>query len=233
VVVAITYDNGSTEGSDDYVATTTTVTIPAGATQVLIPISTVEDTTNEPTESFTINGTVTAGTTSNATATGTGTINDDDALPALTIGDDTVTEGDAISIPVTLSNPSSEDVVVAITYDNGSTEGADDYVATTTTVTIPAGATQVLIPISTVEDTTNEPTESFTINGTVTAGTTSNATATGTGTINDDDDVPAITLGDVTVTEGTDPTAVIPVTLSNPSDEDVDVTVTLTSGTAG
>ncbi|MCH3885537.1 hypothetical protein [Tenacibaculum aquimarinum] len=38
-------------------------------------------------------------------------------------------------------------------------------------------------------------------------------------------------LGDVTVTEGTDPVAVIPVTLSNPSDEDVVVEVTVTSGT--
>ncbi|APG64219.1 hypothetical protein LPB136_02035 [Tenacibaculum todarodis] len=229
-IISLTYDNGSTEGAADYVATTVTVTIPAGQTTTNVNIQIVDDSTHEPTETFTLSGT---SPTATSGAPGSVTINDDDAVPTLTIGNDTVTEGDAISIPVTLSNPSSENTVVTITYDNGTTQGASDYVATTVSVTINAGDTQVLIPISTQEDTTNEPTESFTINGSVTSGNTSNTTASGIGTINDDDAVPTIELGDVTVTEGTDPTAEIPVTLSNPSSEPVDVTVTLTAGTAG
>ncbi|MCH3885546.1 hypothetical protein L2Z00_11990 [Tenacibaculum sp. MSW2] len=119
-------------------------------------------------------------------------------------------------IPVTLSNPNSVPVDVTVTLTTG-TAGTDDYVETVLTVTIPAGATQGVVNLTIVDDNIDEATESLTAVGTATNATTSSpATVT---ILDDATDVPAITLGDVTVTEGTDPTAVIPVTLSNPSDE--------------
>ena len=51
-----------------------------------------DDTIDEPSEAFELTATRTAGTTNNASATGTGTIADDDGAPQITINDVTVNE---------------------------------------------------------------------------------------------------------------------------------------------
>ncbi|MBK7238097.1 MAG: hypothetical protein IPI02_21765 [Sterolibacteriaceae bacterium] len=50
----------------------------------------VDDAINEPTETFTLTATRMADSTTNPSATGTGTITDNDALPSLSINDVTV-----------------------------------------------------------------------------------------------------------------------------------------------
>ncbi|MCH3885547.1 beta strand repeat-containing protein [Tenacibaculum aquimarinum] len=224
--ITIVQTNGSTQGAPDYVATTIVVTIPAGATSTSITLDTVEDTTNEPTETFNVNGTVTSGTATQVN-NGSVQINDDDNPPVVTIGDVVVTEGDVATVPVTLSNPSSTPTEITILQTNGSTQGAPDYVATTIVVTIPAGATSTSITLDTVEDTTNEPTETFNVNGTVTSGTATQVN-NGSVQINDDDNPPVVTIGDVVVTEGD--VATVPVTLSNPSSTPTEITIVQTNG---
>ncbi|WP_430409680.1 hypothetical protein [Kordia sp.] len=72
--------------------------------------------------------------------------------------------------------------------------------APTVTATIPAGQTTVNVSIPITDDTVGEPTEDFTVNGSVTSGNTSNTTDSGIVTITDND-TPAFTVGDVTVAE--------------------------------
>ncbi|WP_298521229.1 hypothetical protein, partial [uncultured Kordia sp.] len=80
---------------------------------VSIPIT--DDTTGEPTEDFTVNGTVTSGNTSNTNDSGTVTITDNDT-PAMSVGDVTVAEdAGTASVAVSIDNPSSVDTVVSIT----------------------------------------------------------------------------------------------------------------------
>ncbi|WP_298521239.1 hypothetical protein, partial [uncultured Kordia sp.] len=72
---------------------------------VSIPI--IDDTTGEPTEDFTVNGTVTSGNTSNTNDSGTVTITDNDT-PAMSVGDVTVAEdAGTASVAVSIDNPSS------------------------------------------------------------------------------------------------------------------------------
>ncbi|WP_298521257.1 hypothetical protein, partial [uncultured Kordia sp.] len=70
---------------DDYTTTTVTATIPAGQTTVDVSIPITDDTIGEPTEDFSVNGTVTSGNTSNTNDSGTVTITDNDT-PAMSVG---------------------------------------------------------------------------------------------------------------------------------------------------
>lgn len=75
-----TADGTATAGSD-YTAASGTATIPAGSTTTTITVSVIGDTTNEPDETFTVTLSSPVNATI-ATATGTGTILNDDAIAA-------------------------------------------------------------------------------------------------------------------------------------------------------
>ena len=74
-----------------------------------------EDTIDEIDETFTVDGTVTSGNTTNTDPIGTVTITDNDASPTVTIADATVDEGaGTVTLPVTIDTVSSTDVVVDV-----------------------------------------------------------------------------------------------------------------------
>ncbi|MET3050129.1 Calx-beta domain-containing protein, partial [Flavobacterium psychrophilum] len=154
-------------------------------------------TIDEPAETFTVNGTVTSGNTINTNPTGTVTITDNDATPVATIGNVTINEGaGTVTIPVSIDVVSSVDTVINITTATG-TAGTSDYTTTVTTVTIPAGQTTVNVTVPILEDTIDEPAETFTVNGTVTSGNTINTNPTGTVTITDNDATLIVAVDDV------------------------------------
>ncbi|WP_306668151.1 Calx-beta domain-containing protein, partial [Flavobacterium psychrophilum] len=118
-VINITTATG-TAGTSDYTTTVTTVTIPAGQTTVNVTVPILEDTIDEPAETFTVNGTVTSGNTINTNPTGTVTITDNDATPVATIGNVTINEGaGTVTIPVSIDVVSSVDTVINITTATG------------------------------------------------------------------------------------------------------------------
>lgn len=185
--VAITTVDNSAIEPDDYIFTLVTVTIPAGQLSVNVSIPITDDNIGEPTEDFTVNGTVTSGNTINSSDSGTVTINDDDT-PAMTIGDVTVNEDDgSANVPISITNPSVFDTVISILSVNGTATNFNDYTLTTPALTIPAGQTSVSLSIPIVDDLDFESTEEFDIQGTVVTGNTSNASDTGTVTIIDND----------------------------------------------
>ncbi|MBI5279106.1 MAG: hypothetical protein HY854_21910, partial [Burkholderiales bacterium] len=102
----------STDGGSTW-ATASSATIAAGSTSVLVRTAITDDALDEPAEAFTLTATRTAGTTTNASDTGAGTITDDDAPPALSISDITVNEGaGTATFVVTLSAESGRTVTV-------------------------------------------------------------------------------------------------------------------------
>ncbi|MEW7280779.1 Calx-beta domain-containing protein, partial [Aquimarina sp. 2201CG1-2-11] len=240
ITVTFTVDDATAVETDDYTEPTLTVIIPAGDSSASITVATVEDTTNEPQETFEVNITDAETNTTNTTLTvtdaqGIGTINDDDPVPTVSINDVTVDEGDNAVFTVSLSNPSSEAITVTFTVDDATAVETDDYTEPTLTVIIPAGDSSASITVATVEDTTNEPQETFEVNITDAETNTTNTTLTvtnaqGIGTIDDDDPVPTVSINDVTVDEGDN--AVFTVSLSNPSSEAITVTFTVDDATA-
>ena len=78
-------------------------------------MATTEDTRNEATEAFTVTLSGPANATLKSDAkTATGTINDDDDLPVLSIAGATVDEGDTAQFVVTLAPASGKQVTVSV-----------------------------------------------------------------------------------------------------------------------
>ena len=145
--------DNATDGAD-YPGTTGTLTIPTGSTAGVFTIDTSSDNTDEPTETATITlSGATSATIVGSTTTADLVITDDDPTPAITIGNQSVTEGGTATFTATLSNPSSEDVTVEYVSSSGTaTDGTDFTTITTTTLTIPAGQTSATFDVVTTED---------------------------------------------------------------------------------
>ena len=193
---------GAQAGSDYVAKALTTLTFTPGQTTKTVNITINGDTTFEPNEPFYVN--LSEPTNAEISdAKGLGTITNDDAapLPTLSINDVNVLEGNSVNFTVTLSEISAQAVTANYATANGSAIAPGDYITKTGTVTIPAGQTRGIINIQTVGETLHELDESFFVN--LSAPTNATITDTqGRGIIIDNDSPPAVTIDDVTVTEG-------------------------------
>ena len=234
-----TADGTALASDDDYTAVAATeLEFAPGATAQTISIATTDDTLDEPDgETFTV--TLSApGNAELATGreTATGTINDNDGEPKVSItGAPEVTEGVAASFVVELSAESRKTVTVSYaTADGTALASDDDYTAVAATeLEFAPGATAKTISIATTDDTLDEPDgETFT----VTLSAPGNADLvtggeTATGTINDNDGEPKLSItGTPEVTEGTAATFVVE--LSAESGKTVTVSYATADGTA-
>ena len=230
VTVAWATADGTATGDKDYMALTRqSLTIPAGTQSLTISVPTANDANDEPNETFTI----TLSSPVNATlddATGEATITDDDAEPALSIDDLTVAEGDAAQFTVSLDAVSSRDVTVSWSTADGTATAGSDYTAQSgQSLTIAAGDRSGTISVQTTTDSDDESSETFT----VTLSNPVNATlddATGKATISDANGTPAVSIDDITVTEGT--MGLFTISLDAVSTQDVTVSWSTADGTA-
>ncbi|MFA5970638.1 MAG: Calx-beta domain-containing protein [Sphingomonas sp.] len=202
VSVGFATANGSAVAGNDYNAASGTLTFAPSDTTKTITVSTIDDTINEPTESFSVVlSAATGGATING-ATGTGTINDNDPAPSFTIGNaGPVTEGGSLTFTITKTGATSVPVDVYSATANGSAIAGSDYNAASGALTFAPSDTTKTITISTIDDAVNEPTETFTVSLSATSG---GATiSAGTGTINDNDAAPSFAINNAAaVSEG-------------------------------
>jgi hypothetical protein len=190
--VAVNYAtaDGSARAGQDYNATSGTLTIAAGATTGTIRVRAREDALDEPSETLRLN----LGNASGATisdGTGTGTITDDDARPALTVRDASAREGQPALVVVALSRASGRTITVNFATANATALAGADYAAASGTLTIPAGATGTTVSVRTLGDRADERAETFTVRLSR-AANASIADASGTVTIADDDPPPNV-----------------------------------------
>jgi uncharacterized repeat protein (TIGR01451 family) len=230
-----TADGSATTADGDYAGTSGTLHFTTGGpTSQTVGVTVNGDTKVEPDETFSVNlsGAVDL---SIVRGTGTGTIVNDD-VPSISIGDATVTEGNAgtttASFLVTLSTASFQTVSVGFSTSNGTATAGSDYTASSGTVTFTPGNTSQTVDVTVSGDTTVEPDETFGVNLSGASGATI-ADGSATGTIVNDD-VASLSIGDTTVTEGDSgtTTASFPVTLSAASASAVAVDFATANGTA-
>ena len=211
-------------------------------TSISIPI--VDDTTHEATpESFTV-------TFSDLTPSGSGTwssekasvattvtITDDDTIPKLSIADGKNTEGDPISLAVTLTNPSAQDITFNWKTTDGTAIAADGHYTAQTTaqsVDIEAGDTSHTISVATADNAYDAPDRTFTVTVTTSDADVSLNDGTATGTIEDDETAPIVSFSSATVTitePAADATSIlsVPVAITPPSYKSVTVPFTVSS----
>ncbi len=162
-------------------------------------MSVIGDTTNEADESFTVN----LSNPSNATlaaSQGTGTIQNDDAPPTLSISDVTQVEGDsgttAFVFTASLSAASAQQVTVAYSTADGTATAPSHYATVSGTLTFAPGATTQTITVNVVGDLLQEPDETFFVNMSAATNATI-ADAQGTGTIQNGNDTVTDTVSTI------------------------------------
>lgn len=157
---------------------------------------------------------------------------------SISINDVSVEEGTGdtsiASFTLSLSGSSTRPVTVKYTTADGTAASLDDYTAVPpTTVTFAPGEISKNVGVAIRGDRTFEPDETFLI----TLMDPTNATlaiAQGKGTIVNDDTLPAVSIADATVVEGSSGTAfaAFAVTLSQPSSQPIAVKYATVNGTA-
>jgi hypothetical protein len=234
-----TQDGTATAADGDYTAATGTVNFAPGEISKTITVNATGDTKFEANETFQValtgpfNGPVAPGS-----IVGSGTINNDDAPPTISIGNVSQTEGNssttAYTFTVSLSNASTQTVAVNYTTADGTATVADsDYTAASGTLSFAPGETSKTITVLVNGDTKFEADQAFSV-GLSNASNGTLGTSTGTGTIVNDDTRPTISINSVSQTEGnigTTPYA-FTASLSNATDETVTVNYATANGTA-
>lgn len=237
VVINMSTSDG-TATTSDYTPVNSTITIPAGQLMGSQTISIINDAIAEPDEIFTLTATVTSGNTTNSGLSEIITIRDNDTTPTLSLTNYSVTEGEETSVYARLSHLFNTDVTFQFSTSDGTATSAD-YTPTIITKTITAGTygTQITIPI--IDDTVDEPMETFSFTANVTSGNTTNSSVTKNQTIVDNDGLPDLVVFSnsdgqnltETVEEGQNVNYGIAVT--HPSAVDTVVQITTSNGTAG
>ena len=200
-----TSDGTATNGVD-YLGVSGTLVFPPDVTTQYVQLPIVGDIIREANKTILL----TATNLINAVASqspATLTINDNDPLPAVSIADVSVTEGNSGTTPaqfqVTLSNPSASVITILCSTTNGTATAPNDFISTTSTLTFPVGNTNQVFNVSVVGDVNNEPNQSFNVILS-TPVNCSIARGTATGTILNDDAAPGKLL-----TFGIDPIPVL------------------------
>ena len=196
----------ATEGQD-YTPASGTLRFPAQSTAAqTVAVTVTDDSIDEDTETFTLtlsNATNAQLAGGGATLTAAGRIEDDDALPGLSIGGGSLTEGagGGMRFEVRLDPVSGRTVTVQYGTADVTGRAGSDYTAVSGTLTFGAGAAVRTVTVPIADDALDEPEEQFTVTLRAAAKATV-ATATGTGTITDNDDAPELSVGNGSLTEG-------------------------------
>ncbi|WP_017164743.1 putative Ig domain-containing protein [Xanthomonas phaseoli] len=212
--------SGTATSGTDYTGAVSSVVVPANATSVSFSITPVADTTVEPDETaiFSVaSGTdYSVGNPSSATAT---IVNDDFPVATITVSPASVYEDGAPNLvyTVALSQPSPSALSIGFNVGGTATNGTD-YATINSPLVIAAGQTSGTITVNPTPDTTVEPDETVVISLNAGSGYTVGSPNSATGTILNDD-LPGLSINDVSVNEGNAGTtnATFTVSLSAPA----------------
>ena len=199
--------NGAALAGVDYKARSGVLRFKARQRTRRVAVVTLNDGAWEPTEGFFLRLSAPRGVVLRR-ATARTRIKDDDPLPALSVADVTVEEGNGGQAPasfaVILTGATSKTVTVAYETSDGSALAGSDYTAAAGTLTFLPGETVKQVDVPVHGDVVDEDAEDFTLTLSSPAGATL-ADATATGTIEDDDDA----VADVGITVEDDPDPIV------------------------
>ena len=194
---------GKATAGKDYVATSGTLTIPAGQTTGVIAVPIIGDNLNEDSETFFLNLSVPTNATI-AVGQGVGTIIDNDALPILSSSNITVTEGTGgtktADFTINLNAVSGRNVSFTCNTADGTAKTPSDYTATRVNLTIPAGQTTAKFRVPIITDSTDEYDENFYAFLTLPVNAKISTTRVQC-TITDDDAPPTVSIDNATAKE--------------------------------
>ena len=236
VTVHFATGDGTAHAPADYQATSGDVTFAPGQTLKTVAVPVNDDQIDESDETLGLELSAPVNATL-ARSRAIGTIQDDDAPPAVSIADVRLPEGDAglttASFDVTLSGLSEKEISVPYATADGSALTPGDYRATSGTLTLAPGQSAARVEVPVAGDTVDEDDQTFVVRlGTPVGATVNRGEATGT--IVDDDAPPAVSINDASLNEGDAGTAPMRfvVSLSAASEKPVTVRFATSDGSA-
>jgi parallel beta-helix repeat protein len=160
--VTVDYEtaHGDTEAGD-FTAVSGTLTFGPGVTTQTIDVEVAADALFDP-EFFRVLLSNPTGGVGIVNSQAFGTIAEA-TVPAISVSDIVVVEGEDAILTITVSGPSENPVTIDFETVDGSAAAPGDYTAIAGTVTIPAGEVSATITIETNADGEQEPTEQFTV----------------------------------------------------------------------
>jgi len=239
VSVTVNTSDGSAMAPADYTAVANqVVTFNPGETLKTLTVQVNGDTTKEPDETIAVNLSNVAGPAILGDGPGVITILNDDTLPAVSIADASLTEGDtgdtALHFTISLTAAAAAAVSGTFSTADGTATGGADFVAQTAAAwSIPAGQSTATVEVPIHGDFLIEGPDTFTVSlANLSNGLAGRMTATGTIL---DDDSRVVTIADAQLAEGDSGTQNMTFTiLVNQARGDGPITGTFstTSGTA-
>ena len=219
---------------DFTISSSRSLSIAAGSTSAAstVTITAVDNSVDGPDKSVTVSATVT-GRDVTAPPNRTLTITDDEAAPTVTLvlSASSISEnGGAVSVTASLSGPSSEDVIIAISASPTSHAVSDDFTITPNgTLTIAAGSTHSTgaVTITAVDNSVDEPDKSVTVSASATGREVADPSSLTLAITDDEATQVTLELSSYSISENggaADVTAYLGV----PSSEDVTVVVSAT-----
>ncbi len=226
--------NGTATAGSDYVAASGSVAFAPGQTSQSVSVTVNGDSANEADETFSLN-LVGATNAVVGDGQGIGTIANDDPLPALSVNDVKISEGNSgtknLSFTVNLAGASGR--IVTVDYESiaGSATPGSDYTPFSGTLAFNPGQNTKYVTVVLIGDAVPEPDETFVLQLSNPSGAIF-LDAAGTGTIQNDD--VSLTIGDASVAEGDSgiDELAFPVTLSTAVDFEVRVNYATGGGNA-
>ena len=204
-----TADLTATAGNDYTPTTSGTVNLADGQSSATITVPILDDTTDEPAESFTVSissptGNAALGTTTSASVD----ISDDDAPPVVqfdSASQSSPGESGTMNVTVSLSQPSAFNVTVPFSLDGSSTAGGGDFtIPTSSPLTILAGGVSATIAVDITADATDEAGETVVLTLGAPVNATLGSTTTHTATITDDDAPPTVQFSSASQSSATE-----------------------------
>ena len=145
----------------DYEPVDGTLTFDAGDTRETVVVSLVDDSIDEPEETFAVALSFPENATL-AVDSADGLIIDDDGAALLSVADAVATEGDgAVEFTISLDKPSGRAVTARFATADATAVDGEDYVAASGTLTIAASALETVVTVELRDDTAAEPNETF------------------------------------------------------------------------
>ena len=243
VTVSYATSDGTAAQPSDYAATSGTLAFAAGVTEQEVEVAIVDDAVDEEDETLTLmlsgreNATLAGGGTSLGA---TGTIEDDDVTPTVSVSDVRVSEdAGELVFTVTLDVASGRAASLSYATSDGTATAPDDYAGTSGTLAFAAGDTGGTVEVPIVDDAVDEEEEEETF--TLTLSGASNVlladgaeqvTAAGTIVVVVDDPSVELSFGSASYTASEGGSAAT-VTVQIDVDPEREVTVPLTATAAG
>ncbi|NOX81824.1 MAG: hypothetical protein GXP06_02320 [Alphaproteobacteria bacterium] len=194
--------SNGTAGGADYIAASGTLSFTANQTTKPVSVSSIEDALYEPGETVNVTLSAATGGATISDNLGVGTITNDDAPPAFSVNNVSISEGGNLTFTVTKSGSTSQTHNVNYTTANGTAAAGSDYTSKSGTLTFTASQTTQSVTVATIEDAIHELGETVYLNLSSATGNATISDSQGVGTINNDDAAPSFSINNVSVSEG-------------------------------